>query len=206
MNGVDNVVDEKTFYMKEEEEDEVLRQLREIHRLQAPSSATSSSGGASSGQNNNYKYSEGEAASLRPTEGMDSASAPPTTTTTTAVLTPAMFDATALKTENSPQSFSIHQQFFQRDDSPLLLPQQQDRLLLQQQQQQQQIFAYAMSPNTEAQLSNSSALQNTITSLSCKGNISRSSASDDIDCFGVVPGEIIKKWKSSKNGICSFFV
>ena len=145
MNNVENV-DEKTFYMKDEEDD-VLRQLQEIQQLQAPSSVTSS--GASSSQNNNYKYSDGDVTSLKSDVLDTSASV-------------SMYDV-GLKADASPQqTFAIQQQFFQRDDSPLLQQQQQlDR--------QQQLYTYAMSPSTEAQLPNSSALPNTITSLSCKG-------------------------------------
>lgn len=155
MDNVVESVDEKNFYLKEEEE-EVLRQLEEIQQLQAPSS-TASSGGSSGGHNNNYKFSETDVASVK------------TDMSSTAAAT--LFDA-RVKHEGSPlypqqqlldpqhhQQFSIQQQLFQRDDSPL------------QQQQQQQVFAYTMAANAEAQFPNTSALQNTITSLSCKGII-----------------------------------
>ena len=131
-----NNVEEKTFYMKEEDEDEeVLRQLREIHQLHAPSSSTSS--GASMGQNNNYKYSEGDGSALKSDVVLNSE-------------TPGVLYDAGLKVEGSPH-------FFQRDDSPAL------------QAYQQQQFTNSLASNAEAQLLDSSALPNAVTSLSCKG-------------------------------------
>ena len=145
-NAVENV-DEKNFYLKEEEE-EVLRQLREIQQLQAPSSASS---GGSSSQNNNYKFSETDVASVK-TEMSSSAMYEPRLKHES----PQQHHQHLQDHQQQHQQFSIQQQLFQRDDSPL-------------QQQGQQVFAYAMPAHSEAQLTNTSALQNAITSLSCKG-------------------------------------
>ena len=143
MNNVDSV-DEKNFYMnEEEEEEEVLRQLQEMQQFQTPSSTSS---GASSSQNNNYKYTESDVESLK-SEIMNS---------TSAIYESGLKQEESLQ-QQQQQHYSIQQQFFQHDNSPL------------QHQGQQQIFTYTTATNSEAQLSDSSALHDTITSLSCAG-------------------------------------